>query len=272
VGARTEEGEMMASGSDGGVSDGARDPRFGEDLLDLLDEEKQKWCILRAIEWGKWPLFIAQPIVPILLVFLPWWQVVGGVLALSWLWLLVRYSVVNITLVRFGAYFVVLLKWPVSIGAGIYLCVLGRYWLAALAALWPIVTLFLLFVTPPTQIGKVEQAIVSRLLRPAWAGPRSYRTQTSRFGLLFFGAACVLILSGVMNVLVFGWPLWMGLGFFCLPGVICWFIGFWHDYQRALRGKLYWERHPELYKGAGDPEGPDDARKVHDGKHAKGRG
>ena len=87
--------------------------------LEHSDDENLRWCWLRAIEWGKWPLFIAQAIVPILYLFLPWWWIVIAVVILTWLWAFIRYKYINITLVDLGP-LVVYLKWPISVGIGIY--------------------------------------------------------------------------------------------------------------------------------------------------------
>jgi hypothetical protein len=36
-------------------------------VADEPDEVKSKWCLLRAIEWVRLPLFVAQPIAPVAL-------------------------------------------------------------------------------------------------------------------------------------------------------------------------------------------------------------
>jgi hypothetical protein len=50
------------------------------------DEENIRWSWLRAVEWLEWPLFISQPVVPILLYFYRWPAVLGGVVAVAFLW------------------------------------------------------------------------------------------------------------------------------------------------------------------------------------------
>jgi hypothetical protein len=50
------------------------------------DSENSRWILLRSIEWVQWPLFISQPIVPILLWFCEWQPVVLAVAAVSILW------------------------------------------------------------------------------------------------------------------------------------------------------------------------------------------
>ena len=44
------------------------------------------WSWLRAVEWVTWPLFLSQPIVPVLLYFFSWPIVLGGVVLITLLW------------------------------------------------------------------------------------------------------------------------------------------------------------------------------------------
>ncbi len=126
------------------------------------NEENLKWCWLRAVEWGEWPLFLSQLIVPILLLFFAWWKIVAIVVVITWIWVLIRYKYVSIILSGSGP-FVIILKWPISIGVGIYFLVKGIYLLAAISAFWPVITLFLLWLTPSTKIGVIKTALMNKL-------------------------------------------------------------------------------------------------------------
>ena len=125
-------------------------------------EEVSRWCWLRAIEWGRWPLFIAQPIAPILFIFFPWWKIVIAVVVLDWLWTLIRYKYISIILADLGC-LIVYLKWPLSVGVGIYFLVMGNYLLSAFSVFWPIITLILQFITPPMQIGKIQELLLNKV-------------------------------------------------------------------------------------------------------------
>ena len=125
-------------------------------------EEILRWCWLRGVEWGRWPLFVAQPIVPVLFIFFSWWKITVVVVLLTWLWAFIRYSYISIILADLGCLFAHL-KWPLSVGVGIYLLTEGRYLLAALSALWPLVTLILQFITPRMQIGKMQERFLNEL-------------------------------------------------------------------------------------------------------------
>src|SRR6266404_1826922 len=56
------------------------DPRIhsGEDNL--------RWSWLRAVEWGRWPIFLSQPLAPVLLIWWPWHIVVVTVFVANCLW------------------------------------------------------------------------------------------------------------------------------------------------------------------------------------------
>lgn len=100
-------------------------------------QHTQRWLHLRALEWSNWPAFISQPIVPILFIFYPWLTIVITLVCIDFLWRFVRYSFVNIRLSVIAVYFVYL-KWPVALISTIYLLIHGRYVLAIIALLWPL--------------------------------------------------------------------------------------------------------------------------------------
>ncbi len=130
-------------------------------LTEHTDEENLQWSWFRAIEWGRWPAFVAQPIAPILLLFLPWQTLVISIIACNLLWALVRYRYVSVGLASAGRIFV-MLKWPVSVGMGAYFFFAGDKTLAGTAALWPFITL-VIGILPTTQIGKIQKLFMNRL-------------------------------------------------------------------------------------------------------------
>ena len=125
--------------------------------LESSEELRQRWCMMRAMEWGRWPIFVSQPIVPILFIFVPWWQVLVGLVIASWVWAIFRWAVILPRAAEFGAV-LVQLRWPVSIVCGIYLAFQSRYGEAALATFWPFAILLLFPITPRVPIGKMELA------------------------------------------------------------------------------------------------------------------
>jgi len=106
------------------------------------DEEIARWLQLRALEWSSWPIFISQPILPVLLVMYPWKPVVIALLCVEAIWQFVQYAFVSVRLSDISCLFVVWLKWPAALGSSIYLFVHGRYALGVAALTWPAVAVF----------------------------------------------------------------------------------------------------------------------------------
>lgn len=132
-------------------------------LIYGADEEKAKWSLLRAIEWEKWPLFVSQPIIPVMFIYIDWVIVVSSLVIVSYIWHIICPSLVNLTLSEFGCRFVKL-KWFVSIAVASYLTAIKHYELAALAGLWPIAVLFISILIPSRMIGILQLAIVNKMM------------------------------------------------------------------------------------------------------------
>jgi hypothetical protein len=131
---------------------------------DEPDEFKSKWCMLRAIEWARLPIFVAQSIAPIaLLVYNPAY-VAAAVVVASWLWIPIRMSFVSLWLASYSS-LLVSLKWPISLGCGVYLAVQGNYLSAVFAACWPFVTLVLSSFVPGAPIGVLQQRFALKVMR-----------------------------------------------------------------------------------------------------------
>lgn len=125
-------------------------------------EENSQWCQLRAVEWGKLPLFLSQPFAPILLLYITFWKLIISILLLSYLWNLLRYKFVSVILADFTV-ILVKLKWPVSIGFGVYFFINKLYLLALLSAFWPFITMLLIPLTGTTQVGIIERIFADKI-------------------------------------------------------------------------------------------------------------
>ena len=101
------------------------------------DQENLIWCRLRAIEWNAWPVFMSQPIVPLLFLIWPWWVIVVDLIVINVFWgLFIRYKTVIPALAEFGVYFVKL-KWLSVPFTVVFLIMRGQYYLAAVTLFWP---------------------------------------------------------------------------------------------------------------------------------------
>jgi hypothetical protein len=127
--------------------------------------ELQRWLMLRALEWANYPAFVSRAIVPVLLLFYPWYAVIGGVVATEIVWCVVRYSFVSILLTR-AAVFLSLLAWVVAPVCAGYLFWHGRWVVGSIAFLWPVLaSAFQL----PAKVGVLELALAKRIGYVAWA-------------------------------------------------------------------------------------------------------
>ncbi len=136
---------------------------FRYDPSTHTDDDDLRWCWLRGVEWGAWPLFMAQPVAPILLAFdFNYLGVAASIVGLNFLWMFVRYRFVSPLLADVGSD-LVHLKWPISLLCGWLLWRRGATVPALLASAWPLATLLLNLVTPPTTIGRIQRAFMLSL-------------------------------------------------------------------------------------------------------------
>jgi hypothetical protein len=112
-------------------------------LSSYSEADLHRWLHLRAIEWAGWPAFVSQPIIPVLLIFYPWAWVLLVLLCAELVWSFFGYSVVSVSLSSLSARFVIIFKWPGALVSSIVLFTQGRYALAAVSLLWPLLAGFI---------------------------------------------------------------------------------------------------------------------------------
>jgi hypothetical protein len=137
---------------------------FGWNPKEHTDEENLRWSWLRASEWGELPVFLSQPLVPVLLVYFPWKALVFSLVMINVVWgFTVRYRVISITIADFGSLFH-LLKWIACPASAFYLYFsVGDSHKAVIALLWPLIIMPLMFLSPPVQIGRLQQMFMRQL-------------------------------------------------------------------------------------------------------------
>lgn len=89
-----------------------------------------------------------------MLIFHSWFYVLVAVFFLDVLWATIRYRFVNVTAATCAVYFVMFLKWPVTIGSVIYLFLHHSYFSGIFAIAWPLGLSG--FVGIPGKIGTIE--------------------------------------------------------------------------------------------------------------------
>ncbi len=111
------------------------------------------------MEWGRWPIFLSQPIAPILLLFLDWKT---AVVTANVFWaLFFRYQFVNVPLAYLGALFVKL-KWLTILPIAVYLFAKGEMLAAMFSLFWPVL-IFIIGAIPTTQVGRIQSMFMAKL-------------------------------------------------------------------------------------------------------------
>ena len=126
------------------------------------DQENIAWAGLRAIEWGRWPVFISQPLAPVFLMFFQWYWVVLGVFGLNLFWaLFIRYSFSHVNLASFGSIFA-LLKWISCPTCAVLLFLKANYFYSFLALFWPLL-IFIIGAFPTSQTERIQSNFLTKL-------------------------------------------------------------------------------------------------------------
>lgn len=146
------------------------------------NDENVRWSWLRAVEWIGWPLFLSQPVVPILLYFYRWPVVIGAVVIVAFAWraVIVPFWVAP-SLAYIGPLFV-LLKFISAPAMAYFIWQRGNTPIALVALVWPflgpmivqwvlILPTALMELTPlgkASQIGLVQRRFLTAMgFRPA---------------------------------------------------------------------------------------------------------
>jgi hypothetical protein len=127
----------------------------------FTEDESARACLLRALEWSKWPAFLSQPLVPLLYLFFRWYWVLLGVFLVNKLWVLVRYRFQNVQAAAFGSLFV-RVKWITMVLAGALFISRARWGLAALTAFTPLIVP-ILGLGSPADIGLLQGEFMRQL-------------------------------------------------------------------------------------------------------------
>ncbi len=126
------------------------------------DQDNLRWCWLRAVEWGRWPVFISQAFAPVALLFINWPTLITTVVMSNFLWaFFVRYKFVSVYFASLGAW-LVKLKWISSPVMGYYFYLHHQLFPAAIALFWPIL-IFIIGAVPTAQIGIIQNMFMKEL-------------------------------------------------------------------------------------------------------------
>jgi hypothetical protein len=132
---------------------------YSNDIQNLSEKEFKRFIWLRAIEWANWPLFVSQPVIPIAMIFLNWWWVVGGIFFINILWSTIKYRSFSLPIAMAGVFFV-RLRWISAAISGLYFIFIQNYFLAFLAVLWPILNALIVF---PDKLNRIRLLIAESM-------------------------------------------------------------------------------------------------------------
>ena len=132
------------------------------DSSNLTSGELVRASWLRSVEWSKWPIFISQPLIPILLLFFPITKIAIALLITGYVWIFVRTHFVSFRLATLGC-FLVRLKWPVMIGMGAYFGWHHNWKLSLLSLCSPLVVMILSALVPSTNILPLQHRMYAEV-------------------------------------------------------------------------------------------------------------
>lgn len=139
-----------------------RHARFGWDPSQHSDGENFCWCWLRSVEWGRWPIFLSQPIAPVLLIWWPWQGVIVSAFIANLIWArFIRYRGVSTAMASGGVLFVAArwITWPASSAYLFYHHMLPEAWVAVG---WPLL-IFPIGAFPRPEVGRIQSMFIERL-------------------------------------------------------------------------------------------------------------
>lgn len=153
---------------------------------DHLDEENIRWAFLRAHEWRHWPLFVSQPIVPVLLCFYPCVLVVLSLTLLTFAWWFSVASKFTPNTSIDGAVYFTKLKLIVSPVMAIDIWQNGYPIAAVLALAWPVlgnVMVLWLLMLPEAVLSSTPraQAAKSGVIQKRLMGKLGYHCDDSGY-------------------------------------------------------------------------------------------
>ncbi len=133
--------------------------------MELTQEEAQRICLLRALEWGYFPLFSTQVFVPISFLFIQWWIVPITLVVATYFWHPVKYNIANLKIAMLVCNLnTALIRWPVTIGFSIYFIAKKAYVPGIVLLIWPIIVLVMMKFCPPSKNGVIQGVFLKQML------------------------------------------------------------------------------------------------------------
>jgi hypothetical protein len=134
-----------------------------DDLKQMPNDYQLTYCWARAVEWKMLPAFIAQPVLPLLFLIVPWKAALIGLVTINFIWNLVFCTaVVSLPLAAFAMLWTKS-KWISMVALGGYFS-WRRYWLlAGLTILTPIIAAILGSLVLRRPVGLIQEFFMLQL-------------------------------------------------------------------------------------------------------------
>lgn len=134
-----------------------------DQLKRMPNEYQFQYCWARAVEWRMLPAFVAQPILPILYLFLPWQSVLLWVFAANFIWYLAFCTAAISLPVAAAAMVWTKMKWFSLVGVGGYLLCTHQWVISLLTLFTPIVAAVIGQITVRRQIDLIQEFFMLQL-------------------------------------------------------------------------------------------------------------
>ncbi len=132
--------------------------------ITYFDDEIHRMAQLRSLEWDAFPVFATRSFAPIAMFWIPWWELLIILAALSLIWCPIRNAVASPTLAAVGALFNMFV---VALLANVVIALIfffsGRVVEGCFALVWQLVTTVLSFAYPPSKQSALLFKILSQV-------------------------------------------------------------------------------------------------------------
>jgi hypothetical protein len=128
------------------------------------DDEIPRVVQLRTVEWDAFPVFATRSFAPIALFWIPWWQLMIALIALSVVWCPIRNRVASARVSAFAALLnMALVAVPANIIIAVIFFFLGRVLEGCVALGWNLIATILSFAYPPSKESALQYRILSKV-------------------------------------------------------------------------------------------------------------
>ena len=128
------------------------------------DDEIPRVVQLRTLEWDAFPVFATRSFAPVALFWVPWWQLMIALAALSAVWCPIRNHVASARLSALAALLnMAVVAVPVNLVIAVIFFFRGRVLEGCIALAWNLVATVLSFAYPPSREPALQSKILAKV-------------------------------------------------------------------------------------------------------------